>query len=98
MSEEIAEPVAGLTRPRATSLERFPVRIREGSTTLSAWRLPVECAEGAGAIVLAEVSAQQSFYRGEGVFLGWPQERLKAAYLALAPRAEHDGFELQQMG
>jgi hypothetical protein len=98
VDEPIEEPVPGLSRPRAASLERFPVRIREGSATLSAWRLPVECVEGAGAIVVAEVSPDSTFFRGEGVFLGWPQERLKAAYLALLPKAESDGFELQQMG
>ena len=98
MNEKLPEPVPGLTRPRAASLERFPVRVREGSATLSAWRLPVECGEGAGAIVAAEVSPESTFFRGEGVFLGWPQERLKAAYLALLPRAEGDAFELQQMG
>jgi hypothetical protein len=98
VNDEPKEPVPGLTRTRATSLERFPVRTREGSATLSAWRLPVECAEGAGAIVLAEVPPDSTFYRGEGVFLGWPQERLKAAYLALLPKTVGDGFEMQQMG
>ncbi len=98
MSDATPPAVPGLTGARAVSLERFPVRIREGSATLSAWRLAVESAEGAGAIVLAEISPRESYYRGEGIFLGWPRERLMAAYLALLPKAEDERFEPQQMG
>ena len=98
MPDERPEPVPGLTRARAASLERFPVRTRESSVTLSAWRLSVEFAEGPGAIVLAEVSPEEGVFRGEGIFLGWPQERLAQAYTALRPEADRDGFELQQLG
>ena len=91
-----SEPL--LPGARATGLERFPIRTREGSSTVSAWRLTVASDEGPGAIVLAGISPGESYYRGEGVFLGWPQERLEAAYVALLPRSERDGFELHQMG
>jgi hypothetical protein len=92
------EPQAGLTEPRVLSLERFPVRMRDRAVTQSGWRLAVVCAEGAGAIVLVETSPAETFFRGEGVFLGWPSERLEAAYRALLPRAEGPEFELSQFG
>ncbi|MGH9441034.1 MAG: hypothetical protein ACRD16_02045 [Thermoanaerobaculia bacterium] len=96
--ESRVEIVPGLTNPRALSLDRFPVRTREGSTTRSAWRLEVASDRGAGAIVLVETSAAETFYRGDGVFLGWPQDRMAAAYRALLPKPEDDGFVMQQMG
>jgi len=45
-----------------------------------------------------EISPEEMFYRGEGVFLGWRQERMAAAYLALLPKPEDDHFEMQQLG
>jgi hypothetical protein len=90
--------VPGLSIPRALSLERFLIRTREGSTTQSAWRLSVASEQGEGAIVFVEVSPEETFFRGDGVFLGWPQDRLAAAYSILLPKPEHDGFEMQQMG
>jgi hypothetical protein len=90
--------VPGLTNPRVLSLERFLIRLRDGSATQSAWRLAVECDEGQGAIILVEVSPAETFFRAEGVFLGWPQDRLGSAYLALLPKPEADGFNLQQLG
>ncbi len=93
-----AELVAGLTNPRALALERFPVRTREGSTTRSAWRLSASCDQGDGAIVFVEASPAETFYRGDGIFLGWAQERMAAAYRALRPEPEDDGFQTQQMG
>ena len=98
MEPDSPELVAGLTNPRALSLERFLVRTRSSSSTQSGWRLLVESGEGGGAIVFVETSAEETFYRGDGIFLGWPQERLAAAYNALLPKPESDGFEMQQMG
>jgi hypothetical protein len=93
-----AEIVSGLTHPRTLALERFLIRLRGGSATQSAWRLSVASDEGQGAIVLVELSGDERFYRAEGVFLGWPQERMEAAYRALLPKPEEDGFELHQLG
>jgi hypothetical protein len=90
--------VPGLTNPRALALERFLIRLRSGSATQSAWRLSAASDEGQGAIILVEMSPEEKFYRAEGVFLGWPQERMEAAYRALLPKPEKDGFELQQLG
>ena len=91
-------PVPGLTDPRAEPPERHPIRTREGSTTQSAWRLSVSSVQGAGAIVFVDVSPDESFYRGEGVFLGWDQERLAAAYRALLPEPAGADPEFAQLG
>ncbi|HEY1252295.1 MAG TPA: hypothetical protein VGH97_14015 [Thermoanaerobaculia bacterium] len=88
----------GLTDPRALALERFPIRTREDGVTRSAWRLRIACAEGEGAIVWLDSGAEQAHFRGEGVFLGWPRERLEAAYHALRPVDDSPAFELTQLG
>ena len=98
MSDAPVELVPGLTDPRVLSLERFLIRTRGGSSTQSAWRLSVACGEGQGAIVIIEVSPEETFHRGEGIFLGWPQERMEAAYRALLPESEGPSFETQQLG
>ena len=54
--------------------------------TRAGWRLEVECAQGRGAIVLAEASAAESWHRGEGILLGWTQEKLAEVYQALTRR------------
>jgi hypothetical protein len=92
------EPVSGVTSPRGLSLERFPIRTRESGATLSAWRLVVICEEGLGAIVGVEGAPEEQIYRGEGVFLGWSQDRLAAAYGALRPSSEETDFGVQQLG
>ena len=92
------EPVRSLTNPRVLSLERFPIRTRGGSSTQSAWRLSVASGEGQGVIVFVEVSTEETFFRGEGIFLGWSPERLEAAYRALLPESEEPSFELPQLG
>jgi hypothetical protein len=95
---EPPERVPGLTNARGISLERFLIRTRASSSTQSGWRLLTDSDQGGGAIVFVEISGNETFHRGEGVFLGWPPERLAAAYEALRPEPEHDGFEMQQMG
>ena len=98
MDDAVEEIVPGLTNPRVLALDRFLIRLRDGTATQSAWRLSVESDQGQGAIVLVEASPAETFYRGEGVFLGWPQERLGSAYRALLPKPEADGFHMQQLG
>ena len=78
--------IEGLGEVRASEPERVVLRMRGSTVTVSGWRISVEAPRGPGSIVLAE-SGGQKFYRGEGVFLGWPQERLEAAYRALLPPA-----------
>jgi hypothetical protein len=94
---EPLESVPGLTNARGVSLERVPVRTRETGITLSGWWLSVESDQGRGAIAVVESSVADVWYRGEGVFLGWTGDDLRAAYEALRPRSD-DSFELNQLG
>jgi hypothetical protein len=95
---QAAESLLGLTNARAVSLERVAIRTRESGVTLSGWWLSVESDQGKGAIALVESSAANVWYRGEGIFLGWGAEDLRAAYETLRPRPGEPGFEIQQMG
>ena len=88
----------GLANPKTLGLERFLIRLREGSNTQSGWRLSVAADEGPGTIVALEIPPDVVFYRGDGIFLGWTQERMAAAYKALLPKPEDDGFHMQQLG
>ncbi len=49
------------------------------------------------ALVLAELGTQQA-YRGDGIFLGWPQEKLAAVYAALVAQRDEPPFDLPQLG
>ena len=92
------DPLVGVTDPSCSALERSAIRVRESEVTLSAWRLGVSCDEGPGAIVLVETPGGGSLYRGEGVFLGWPQERLEAAYRRLLPASNDPQMDWIQGG
>ena len=99
MSDIVAdEIVPGLTNPKSLGLERFLIRLREGSTTQSGWRLEATSDEGPGTIIALEISPDVVLSRGDGIFLGWTQERMGAAYQALLPKPEEDGFHMQQLG
>ena len=91
-------PLASLTNPQVQSFERFLIRTRGGIATQSAWRLAITCGEGDGAIILIEIGPDETFYRGEGVFLGWSQEQMGAVYRLLLPKSEDPPFELPQLG
>lgn len=91
-------PDLGLTRPQGLRLARTPVRSRELAVTLSAWRLFVLADEGEGTITRLENGEAPPLFRGEGVCLGWPQERLAAAYDALRPRDDAPSPEFMQLG
>lgn len=90
--------VGGLTNPRGLGLARFPIRAREVSVTLSAWRLSAAADEGDGTITLVELSDGGMFRRGDGIFLGWPQDRLAGAYEALIPRDQAAALDMPQLG
>jgi hypothetical protein len=83
-----------LTNAVVHSLERVPIRTRESNVTRSAWRMEVDCDAGRGAITFID----DSFYRGDGIFLGWPQDELAAAYQALSKPSDEPPFELMQLG
>ena len=107
-----ADPLEGLTAPRFIALERVPIRTRGSATTLSGWRLSAAADQGEGAIVLVDADAGADagadvaaaahpgapFWRGAGVFLGWPAKRLFAAYAALLPESDERPLELNQLG
>jgi hypothetical protein len=92
----------GLTAIEAGPVQRVLVRRRESSVTTAAWRLEVTCDQGAGGIVRVDIATgagEQPVYRGDGVFLGWSQERLAGAYDALSrPTDDGSSFELIQLG
>ena len=89
--------VAGLTAVRMESLRRVPLRTRQSGVTRAGWRLELACAQGVGAIVVAEVSPAETWHRGEGVLLGWPQERLAELHAALTAH-EEEGQSSPQLG
>jgi hypothetical protein len=73
-----------LTTARCASLEHIA----------GGWRMVVNCDQGKGAIVMLDTGKQ---YRGSGVFAGWSQEQMSAAYQSLLP-TENSRFELLQLG
>ncbi len=101
-SAEASNDAFGLTAIEVRPVDRVLVRRRESQVTTSAWRLEVTCDQGAGGIVRVEVATEtgeQSVYRGDGVFLGWSQERLAEAYDSLSrPTDTGPTFELLQLG
>ena len=88
----------GLTGVTAEPPRRVPIRTRSTSVTQSGWRVEIRCDEGTGAIVLAETGPGESCHRGEGLFLGWPQDRLAALYQAVRPRADDAPADTPQLG
>ena len=82
----------------AKPLERVDVRSRASQVTRAAWKLEASSSNGDGAIVLVEVSVQEIHYRGEGIFLGWPQESLALAYQALLPKSDEADPLSPQLG
>ncbi len=79
------------------SLERMPTRVREIGTTVSAWKMTVDSEHGVGTITLID-SSGRPFYRGDGIFLGWPQDKLADEYQRLNKPPDEPKFELQQLG
>jgi hypothetical protein len=98
-TEQTGLEALGLTQIEAQPLERVLIRQRESSVTTAAWRLELRCDQGAGGIVRIEVSAAEAFYRGDGLFLGWSQERMGQVYDTLTrPTGGGSEFELMQLG
>jgi hypothetical protein len=92
------EDLTALRNAVVRSLERFPIRTRDIEATASAWRMEIESDAGRGAIMLVDLPGGQAVYRGEGAFLGWPQDRLAATFARLRPTPEEPPFEMQQLG
>ena len=101
MTGQEISPFEGLTGATRLGLARAAIRTRESGTTLSAWRLAARAVEGEGAIVQVEIPGRgtcSTCYRGEGIFLGWPQPRLAAAYRRLLPAASDPEPDPGQLG
>jgi hypothetical protein len=96
-----AEPrdLEGLTQVARKTLARVPARMRESVVTLAAWRIETTSAQGPGTVVLVELPSGQQAFRGEGVHLGWPQEKLASLWCALSEAAPGEApFEVPQLG
>lgn len=97
---EAGKDALGLTEISVRPLERVPVRRRESGVTTSAWKLDVSCQQGQGGIVFVDGPPPCPHYRGEGIFLGWSQDRLAEAYKTLGALNDQadSSFELLQLG
>jgi hypothetical protein len=78
-------------------LSRVPIRLRDSEVTRSAWRMEIDSDDGPGTITLIEHDGTL-IWRGEGIFLGAPQEQLAAVYNELNTPPDEPAFELQQLG
>ena len=78
-------------------VERIAIRTRESGVTLAGWRLATSTATGAGSITRIEAQGGP-YYRGEGAFLGWSQERLAAEYQRHLPEPEDPMPDSVQFG
>jgi hypothetical protein len=82
---DLPEALSGLPAVTGVELARTAIRTREAAITLSAWRMTVRTAQGDGTITLVDGANSATFRRGDGLFLGWGQPRLAAAYAHLLP-------------
>lgn len=89
----------GLQQLRRESVARAPVRLRESAMTLSAWRMETASAQGAGSMVLVDLPSGEQVCRGDGVHLGWSQQRLTSLFRTLSEGADEEPpFEVPQLG
>jgi len=80
------------------SLDRVPIRTRESAFTSSAWRLRLRSAAGEGTIARIDGPSGPTLFRGDGVFLGWPQSDLAAEYERSRPPPEARESDCGQLG
>lgn len=81
------DPHTNSTALEFVGLVRSAIRTRESVVILSAWRLVLRSAQGEGTIDLVETGNGTAFYRGAGLFLGWPQADLESVYRRSRPAA-----------
>jgi hypothetical protein len=93
-----ASSLAGGIDLAAGELERVAIRTRESGLTLSAWRLAVSSASGVGGIYLVETPGGGTLFRGDGICLGWPQDRLEEVYQRLRPGGGDPEPSVGQLG
>lgn len=75
-------PCAGLTSAQVVSLEHVN----------GEWRMTVKCAQGVGTIAMTDTA----HYRGNGLFNGWTEEKMREVYFALT--VNEPAQELMQLG
>jgi hypothetical protein len=94
-----SDPLEGILTS-SHRVERIAARARDVAHTFSAWALCVDTAQGPGRIVRIELTPESTLWRGDGVFLGWTSERLRAAWDALrAAEAEPEAApDFPQLG
>jgi hypothetical protein len=92
------DPLEGFTEVACGALERVAIRTRESGLTLSAWRLAISTAQGEGAVFLVEIFGGGTLFRGDGICLGWPQQRLEAVYRRLLPDGGGPEPDVGQLG
>src|SRR5262249_41747988 len=97
-SSRQAKIIEGLNQVEVGPMERVPVRARDSQVTVSAWRVVVDSSNGSGTITLLELSSGETYYRGDGVFLGWTQEQLASAYRELVPEQSEPVTAFLQLG
>ena len=74
-------PCAGLTSAQVVSLEHVN----------GEWQMKVKCAQGVGMIAMIDVAQ----YRGDGLFAGWTQEKMREVYNTLIPaESAQDSIQL----
>jgi len=91
-------PDLGLTNARGSGLARVALLTRELAATMSGWRLSIVADEGEGGITRVDTEEGATIHRGDGICLGWTEERLASAYAALLPRDEPPEPENLQLG
>jgi len=95
--QEEPREIGGLKGIVSTPPERVPARWRDSAVTCSAWRMEIRSDRGAGSIAMVEISPIETYFRGDGVFLGWPQKDLAMVYQQLLPDGPPD-MEYPQLG
>ena len=75
-------PCAGLTSAQVVSLEHVN----------GEWHMKIKCAQGAGMIAMSGTAR----YRGNGLFNGWTEEKMREVYTALVVSEPQQ--ELIQLG
>jgi hypothetical protein len=91
-------PLNELANVTDVQLARVPICSRENGIKLSGWRLAVRTPRGDGTITLVDAAGGATFRRGEGLFLGWDQARLAAAYAQLLPKGSSPEPDPGQFG
>jgi hypothetical protein len=87
-----------MQNPVIRSLERTPIRIRDSEVTRAAWRMDVDSDSGSGSITLIDIPDSNPIYRGDGLFLGCPQDQLADLYTFLLAPPDEAPFETLQLG